>query len=235
MLPFSRAQFLELFVSYNEAVWPAQLAGYAAGIVALWAVAGVGRSHGRMALASLAAMWLWTGFVYHIAFFARINPVALPFGLLFVLQGAALAMLAVRGRYRFRLSRDGRTAAGVLLVVYATLIYPLIGVLAHGASALPMLGITPCPVTLFTLGLFLFSEPRIPAWLWLAPLSWSLIGGSAAFILSVPQDWPLLIAGIAALAIAFRPSGACRAPVPLSAATPQSSQGGSHETPAHWI
>ena len=28
------------------------------------------------------------------------------------------------------------------------------------------------------------------------PLLWSLVGGSAAFLLQVPQDWALLLSGI---------------------------------------
>jgi len=79
-----------------------------------------------------------------------------------------------------------------------------------------MFGITPCPVTIFTLGLLLLAAP-MPRGLLAIPFLWSLVGGSAAFLLGVPQDWVLLIAGIAALWIAFRR----RAASPLTRDSPR--------------
>jgi hypothetical protein len=59
-----------------------------------------------------------------------------------------------------------------------------------------MFGITPCPVTIFTFGMFLLTTKPIPRWLLIISFVWSLIGGSAAFLLSVPQDWLLLVSGL---------------------------------------
>ena len=67
-----------------------------------------------------------------------------------------------------------------------------------------MCGITPCSVTIFSLGLLRLAGP-MPRGLLGIPCLWSLVGGSAAFLLGVPQDWVLLLAGIAALWMAFRP------------------------------
>ena len=36
------------------------------------------------------------------------------------------------------------------------------------------------------------------------PVVWSLVGGSAAFLLDMPQDWPLLASGLAILLIRTR-------------------------------
>jgi hypothetical protein len=36
------------------------------------------------------------------------------------------------------------------------------------------------------------------------PVIWSLIGGSAAFLLGVPQDWPLLVSGMVSVLIMWR-------------------------------
>ncbi|WP_298829770.1 DUF6064 family protein [uncultured Piscinibacter sp.] len=54
---------------------------------------------------------------------------------------------------------------------------------------------TPCPVTLFNLGALLLTSAPVPRRLLVNPLAWSLVGGSAAFMLSVPQDWHLLFSG----------------------------------------
>jgi len=58
-----------------------------------------------------------------------------------------------------------------------------------------MFGVTPCPVAIFTFGLFLLTVRPVPRWLLVIPFVWSLIGGSAAILLQVPQDWLLLVSG----------------------------------------
>lgn len=91
-------------------------------------------------------------------------------------------------------------ALGWSLIGYAMLAYPLLGLVAGMRyPALPMFGITPCPLTLFTLGLFVLACPALPWALVVVPLLWSLVGGSAAFLLGVPQDWPLLASGLVVL------------------------------------
>ena len=67
-----------------------------------------------------------------------------------------------------------------------------------------MFGITLCPVTIFTFGLFLLASSAHPRWLLVIPFVWSLIGGSAAVLLHVPQDWFLLFSGIAIVPIVLR-------------------------------
>ena len=223
MLPFSRAQFLELFAAYNSAVWPAQLIAYALGALALMALVGPTRMRGRIALASLAVMWLWTGSAYHIIFFAAVNPGAILFGLLFIVQAAVLAVLAARDGILFRLRGDAPSMAAAFLLVYSLIAYPLIALMTHSASEIPMFGITPCPVTLFTLGFLLLAEPRPPLWAWVAPVLWSLIGGSAGILLGVVQDWPLLVAGVTAMLFAYLPGRGGSSPNHRSAIRPQAS------------
>ena len=68
-----------------------------------------------------------------------------------------------------------------------------------------MFGVTPCPVTIFTFGLLLLTMRPVPRGLLVIPFVWSLIGGSAAVLLYVPQDWLLLVSGcIAAVLMVFR-------------------------------
>jgi hypothetical protein len=85
----------------------------------------------------------------------------------------------------------------------------------HRYPGMPMFGITPCPVTIFTFGLLLLTTPQVSRWLLPIPFIWSLIGGSAAFLLGVPQDWPLLLSGIAVLLLVLRDHG--RLPSAISA------------------
>ena len=64
---------------------------------------------------------------------------------------------------------------------------------------MPMFGVTPCPVTIFTFGMLLLTTRPPSRWLLVIPFIWSLIGGSAAVLLGVPQDWALLASGLIAI------------------------------------
>lgn len=201
MLPFSREQFIAIFVQYNAAVWPAQAVAYVVAPVMLAMLLRPSRGGDRVIAAGLALMWVWTGVAYHGLHFSAINQAALAFGALFVLQGIGLLYAGLTGRLGFT-ARSGLAAwLGWALVVYATLLYPLAGLWAgHRPAELPMFGITPCPVTIFSFGLLLLATPPVPRWLLALPFAWSLIGGSAAFLLGVPQDWLLLFSGLAVVA-----------------------------------
>jgi FtsH-binding integral membrane protein len=198
MLPFTHEQFLQVFAAYNAAVWPAQVVAYLAGVAACAGLIRRTRQGARVAVFGLAAMWLWSGLAYHIGFFARINPAAYGFGALFIVQGVLLALAGASHRFEFGATDRLRRWSGWGLIVYSLVLYPLAGI-AAGATypAMPMFGITPCPVTLFTLGVLLLSSSRVPWWTLPIPLAWSLVGGSAAFLLGVPQDWPLLLSVLA--------------------------------------
>jgi hypothetical protein len=199
MLPFTRGQFFALFVVYNEAVWPAQIVALVLGLAMLAAVVRPSPQRSRFVTAGLALMWLWTGVAYHWAFFTAINRAAWAFGALFVLQAALLAVAAARGRLDFGWRAGVSGPLGAALVAYAIVVYPLVGLLAgHAYPGMPMFGIAPCPVVIFTFGLLLLTRSPLPRALVVMPLLWALIGGSAAFMLGVPQDWALLASAVVA-------------------------------------
>ena len=138
------------------------------------------------------------GVAYHLWQFARINPAAYAFGILFVGQGVAFFLTGVIGaglwfRYRPRL----RPVLGLAFVAYATILYSTLGHLSgHGYSKAPLFGVAPCPTTIFTLGLLMLAERPVPLTLLVVPICWSFIGGSAAVLLAVPEDIGLLLAGL---------------------------------------
>jgi hypothetical protein len=196
VVPFTREQFFAVFADYNRAIWPAQPFAYllALAVFGLWLHRT--RTGDRATPALLALMWGWTGIVYHATFFSAINRAAFGFAAMFVLQAVLFAQSALCGGLLFEVRRDGRAFWGWVLMAYAAAVYPLIGMISgHGWPALPMFGVTPCPVTLFTLGVLLLVQPPLPRRLLVVPFLWALVGGSAAFLLGVPQDWPLLVSG----------------------------------------
>ena len=193
MLPFTVDQFFAVFARYNTAIGPAPVVAYLLGVIALIAV---WRGWDRIVVGVLASFWLWTGVAYHWLFFASLSSPAWLFGALFVIEAALLSWYGiVRNVMTFGAPRGWTGAIGVALVVYAMLLYPVFGYSAgHAYPAMPTFGVTPCPVTIFTFGLLLLAR-NLPWPLLVVPTLWSLIGGSAAFLLAVPQDWLLLVSG----------------------------------------
>lgn len=201
MLPFTREQFVAVFADYNLGVWPAQILAYGLGLAMVISLFRRSRANARIIGGGLAAMWIWTGIAYHWLHFSSINKAAFVFGALFVVQGALFLVAALlRDRLKFGSSGGVTAWAGWAFVTYAAVLYPLIGNWAgHHYPGMPTFGITPCPVTIFTFGLLLLTTARVPRWILVIPALWSLIGGSAALLLNVPQDWLLLISGFIAI------------------------------------
>ena len=196
--PFTADVYFSLFETYNSAIWPAQLVAYGLGIVALvlavWPLA----AGGRIVLAVLSAFWLWNGIAYHLMYFFQINFAALGFAVLFALQGVLFAAIAIGGRRRFRFQPDVIGWSGVLFCLFALVGYPLLGWIAgHGWPRAAAFGVAPAPTTIFTFGVLMMLEGRVPLYLAVIPLLWSLAGGSAAvFLLRIPEDWSLLLGGV---------------------------------------
>jgi uncharacterized protein DUF6064 len=195
-LPFTREQFFNLFAAYNEALWPALVALWIASVVVSSLLLTSRRPPDRGISAVLAAHWAWSALAYHAAFFTIINPAAWLFAALFLVQAALFFWSGVvQGRLSFVPWRSAWAPIAWALIAYS-LAYPGINALHHQTlSRIPTFGV-PCPTTLFTAGLLLLAAPR--SWpLSIVPVIWSVIGGSAASILSVGADYALPIAGIA--------------------------------------
>lgn len=206
MIPFSREQFMAVFVAYNEAVWPAQwlLLGAAVACVAL-ARAGTLRAS-RAACAILALLWAWMAIAYHWAYFAAINPPAYLFAGLFLVAAGLFAWAGWRGRIRFSL--DSHTAPwGLLLVVIALVGYPIASHwVGHHYPETPTFGL-PCPTTIFTLGLLLLCVSPVPRTVLAIPLLWAAVGTVAAFTFSMYEDFALLFAALLTLLLQLNDGG----------------------------
>lgn len=152
---------------------------------------------------------MWLGLVYHLAFFSAINPLAYVFagvsvagGLVFFWQGV------VRRRLDFRWTRSARSYIGLVLLVFALIVYPAWTVFAgHGYPAFPTFGL-PCPTTIFTIGLLAFTVAPYSRSPLVVPVLWCFVGGQAAFLLDVPPDSGLIAAGLVGIVLLLRSQGA---------------------------
>lgn len=196
-LPFTTEQFLGVFEDYHRAVgpMPVVLTGLAVAAVAL---AARKTSYSAPAVAGiLGVLWLWMGLVYHLVFFTAINPAAYAFGLLTAAQGLLFLYAGpVRSRLSFHLRWDAYGLVGFLLLVYALVVYPALGyALGHHYPRTPTFGL-PCPTTIFTFGLLLWTDRPVPKYLLPIPAVWAVVGSVAAVALGVPQDYGLAVAGL---------------------------------------
>ena len=197
-LPFTEEQFFEIFAQYNLAVWPMQVVIYALAIAALVLAFWETKYSNRITSAILAFLWLWIGLVYHVGYFSAINRAAYVFGGLFIIQaGLFLAAGTLNQKLWFRFHPNSYAIIGTLFVLYGLVIYPVLGYsLGHRYPYAPTFGL-PCPTTIFTFGLLLWTDKRIPKYLLIIPVLWSIIGFFAALQLGVWEDVMLLIAGVA--------------------------------------
>jgi hypothetical protein len=197
-MPFTSQQFLDVFARYNETVFPMQIVFLIAALVSIRLAGNDGGPSSKTVGIVLGILWLWMGVIYHWIFFSEINGLAFLFGGLFVLQGLILLYAAVvRRDLVFCTQPDGaRSVIGTLLVVYALLIYPIIGIAAgHSYPYSPTFGL-PCPTTIFIFGLLVRSGGSVPLYVLPIPFGWSLLGFSAAISLGIWEDAGLLIAGV---------------------------------------
>jgi uncharacterized membrane protein HdeD (DUF308 family) len=121
MLPFTLEQFLDVFATYNKAIWPAQIVAYLLGAIAVAALLRPGRASDRVVSAVLGLMWLCTGVLYHGTFFSSVNNAAFAFGTLFVVEGMALFYTGVvRDGLRFAINYGFRAVIGAGFILYAS-------------------------------------------------------------------------------------------------------------------
>jgi hypothetical protein len=155
----------------------------------------------------LSAFWIWTGAVYHIQYFRAINPAAVAFGVLFIVQGGLFIWSGIihsKLDLRFRPGLAG--CVGGLIIAYALVLYPVLGHwLGHRFPGMPTFGVTPCPTVIFTFGLLLWSDHKLPRYLLVVPSLWALIGFSAAVQFGMYEDWGLLAAAALADLLFFLP------------------------------
>jgi hypothetical protein len=209
-LPFSTEAFFDVLAAYNTRLWPAAVLLW---LVSAWMFVLMLRGRAnlwRLVAALLAVHWTWAAVAYHFAFFARINPAAWMFGMLFLFEGAVFTWAAARQSMQFASVHSARGAIAATVVAYA-LVYPALAATGgHVYPRIPTFGL-PCPTTILTIGFLLAVRPSLPRIAAVVPILWAAIGGSAAILFGV---WPDLMMPVAAsgllidvLVVRGRPAG----------------------------
>lgn len=196
-MPFTQEQFISVFFSYNTSVWPMQVFLNLLAIISLFLIIKKFSIADKFVNSVLTFLWLWMGIVYHIIYFSEINPAANIFAILFIAQAILFLFFGVlKDKLTYTASNSYLSFIGFLFILFALFIYPFLGLLFnHTYPSSPTFGL-PCPTTIFTFGILLFSKKKIPFYLFIIPLLWSLIGFTAALNLGIYEDTGLLAAGL---------------------------------------
>jgi hypothetical protein len=205
MLPFTRDQFLAVFADYNESLWPVAVTLW---LLTAWALSLLGerkrtREQRKSLSFLLAVHWVWSAVAYHAAFFAAINPAAVVFSALFLVEAGLFVWYGViRDDLHFGDSGPFRHYMSRGLILFA-LAYPVLTWLdGHRYPWLPTFGV-PCPTTILTIGFLLAATSPVPRAVVVVPILWGIIGGSAAFLLDMHVDLMLLLASMGLTLHAF--------------------------------
>lgn len=204
-LPFSVEQFYHVFRQYNTTLWPAQVLLVGLALMAIALVLVRRRWSGVAVSSILAFLWAWLGLAYHLAFFTAINPLAYGFSAV-SLAGAAIFFWqgVVRRKLDFRWAPSARAVVGLILIVFALIVYPAWSIyVGHSYPAMPTFGV-PCPTTIFTIGLLSFAVAPYPRSPLVVPVLWCFVGAQAVFLLGVPPDSGLVVAGVAGTVLFLR-------------------------------
>lgn len=195
-VPFSAEQFFEVFKAYNTSVFPMQIVLLVLSLFSIYLLIYPTNRTSKIINAILSFYWLWMGIVYHLIYFSQINPAAYLFGGVFILQGLLFLYLGVfKNTLTYKYQSNWYGIAALALFVYALLIYPLLGYyFGHAYPSSPTFGL-PCPTTIFTFGILLFTN-RCPITIIIIPFIWSILGLSAVSNFGVIEDGGLIIAGL---------------------------------------
>lgn len=197
-------QTLSVFGAYNLAIWPMQVFAYLAGLVALYSASKQTRFSNNITSGILSFFWLWTGVVFCMFFWALAYPAAYAFGVLFLAQAVVFLLNAIKPTLSFRAQRNQFAPIGGLFIVYAMVGYPLFGYFLGRVypRSLPF-GLVPCPTAVFTLGLFMLTDRRIPRHILAVPVIWSICA-VVPVVSGIYEDAGLILAGLICIPMLLR-------------------------------
>lgn len=202
-LLFSPRTYYRLFELYNTDLWPAHVLALAAGLAILASMARDGGWWRSAASVLLAACWVWVAWAFLLGRYATINWAAAWFAGVFLAQAVLLVLAGTGGGMAESVPRP-RRAGAITLLVFALVVYPLIGIaVGRPWTQAEVFAMTPDPTALGTLGFALLAPTAGRRWLLLAvPLLWCAVSGATLWTMGASEAPVLPAAGLVALIVA---------------------------------
>jgi len=200
-------QLLATFEAYNLDIWPMQVVAYLLGIVAVFFAVKRTQSSGKITSAILSFLWLWTGIVFCVFYLGPLFAPGYGMGVLMIIQGVLFFASVLRPRVSFHFEPNLYSIIGILFIAYAMIGYPLVGhSVGHDYPRVLSFGLVPCPTTVFTFGLFMMSDTKVPRSFLVIPLLFAVVA-VAPISRGVVEDIGLIVTGVVGtVMILFRDS-----------------------------
>jgi hypothetical protein len=196
MFSFSTEEFLLVLENYNLAIWPIQIIAYVLIALILFYLFKQTKYSTKIVLSVLSLLWLFNGIVFSLIYWSPSHFFGYTFGVLCVIQGLLLLYSIKRSDITIGSPDKIYTLIGLLFVFYAIIGYQLFGYLLGNIypKFFPA-GLVPCPTAIFTFGVFLIINNKIPLQYYIIPVVIAS-GGFLAASNGIYEDIGLIVAGI---------------------------------------
>ena len=163
----------------------------------------------------LVVLWLWVGLVFGFLVFGFWTPVifGVPFpgfgyffGITYLVQSLLFLYFGIfRQAFSFRFVQNVHGVLGLILILFAMGLYGLVGfATGYPYPLYPLFGTAPCPVAIYTMGLFLWAEKRLSPVVLLLPIGLGLIGIIPILAFGLYADIGMLLSGVIGLFLLYR-------------------------------
>lgn len=182
--------FFQRMAEYNNDIWPAQIISYVLAIIIIINSIKKWKLSDEINTTILAILWIWNGAITELLFFSKFQKQYYFWGVLWILQGVFLLIIGLsKYKFNYRIQRNCYSYTGLLFILYALVIYPLIGFfLEHGFPEGPIFGVAPCPVVVFTFGVLLFVDKKVHISVLFFPLLWAILSLYPIIMMGIIAD-----------------------------------------------
>jgi hypothetical protein len=192
---------------YNQAIWPIIiLVSVLAIVIIILAIIKPGKYNKIIALI-LALESFWLGIVYWLIVSFQQDPAASSIiGVLWIIIGVVFLYIGVyKEGLSFKFTGDSSSIIGAIFMVYALVGYPILQMMyGQFYPAMLLFGGAPCPFTIFTFGLILWTDKKVPIILPLLLLIYAIpVGFLATFLYQIWVDLALIPVSIIGLILIY--------------------------------
>lgn len=189
-------EFLNYLSTYNQRIFPMQYIAYVLGLIVLILIAWPIKQSNQVISGILAFLYLWVALIFGLPFALKGELVGIMTTIVFLIQGFIFTWFVIRPAFNYGYHSLIFSINGFAFIVYAMVGYPLFGiVLSHRYPESMAFGLTPCPLSIFTFGTLMLTQRRIPIWIWVLPVLYS-ISGVFPIRMGILEDIGLVISGI---------------------------------------
>ena len=194
----SSEQFFQQMMEYNNAIWPLQIITYVLAVFFIINSIKKWKISNEINTVIISLLWIWNGAITLILVFSEFQKQYYFWGCLWILQGILFLIFGIfKDKFNYKLQKNWYSYIGILFMLYALVIYPLLGFLkGHGFPNGPIFGVAPCPVVVFTFGALLLVNKKMNISVLFFPLLWAIMSLYPIIAMGIIEDVGEIIAAI---------------------------------------